>query len=220
MIAIAALMNKFLAPKANRLRRKHRSLPALLLLLLCTSGCFQSDPLAKHSMLTTFFDGVPDLPSLYELCQENMADLFNKYYEERIKESTLGGSEGDKPASGESDRSEHRPWKEKNCKACHDFKAESKLLTSRKEICYLCHKNFIQGTFVHGPVAVSACLVCHDPHSSANPSLLRLPLKEICFKCHREDRLAAKMHEKVISRGILCVECHDPHSRNIRYFLK
>lgn len=212
-------MNIFFAMIRNRLGSSSRIVLAVMLLWLCTTGCWKVDPLVKHNLLTTFFDGVPDLPSVDELCEENMEDLFNKYYEEKLKDSMMGASEADKPKT-ETDRSEHRPWKEKNCKGCHDFKAESKLLTSKKEICYLCHKNFIQGTFVHGPVAVGACLACHDPHSSANPSLLRLPLKEICFKCHREERLAAKMHEKIISRGMLCVDCHDPHSRNMRYFLK
>ncbi len=127
--------------------------------------------------------------------------------------------EEDKPKRAD-EGSRHRPWAEKNCQGCHDFKAKNKLLLPLNEICSLCHKNFIQGHFVHGPVAVGACTACHDPHSSTNPSLLRKSLKEICFMCHLEKRLASQMHDKINASGMVCVDCHDPHSRNMRYFLK
>ncbi len=195
----------------------------LILVLLITaitlSGCFHIDPLEKHKILSTIFDGVPDLPSLNELCEDNLETMFNKYYEAKILEASQNEDE-DVGISAEKKGSKHRPWKEKNCTACHNFQAKNKLKLPKNKICYLCHKNFIQGKNVHGPVAVGACLACHDPHSTNNPFLLRRSLKEICFKCHVEKRLAAKMHERVISRGMLCVNCHDPHSSNLHYFLK
>ncbi len=189
--------------------------------LLCTtlSGCLHIDPLKKHKILSTIFDGVPDLPSINELCEDNLDDLFNKYYEKKIAEAASGNWEENKGKKRET-RSAHRPWKEKNCLSCHDFQADNKLKLPKDKICYLCHKNFIQGKNVHGPVAVGACLACHDPHSSANPSLLRASLKDICFKCHLEKRQAQRMHEKVINQGMYCVDCHDPHSGNLHYFLK
>lgn len=188
-------------------------------LLLLLTGCMKIDPLAKQKLLTSIFDGVPDLPPLEELCKDNIEDLFNKYYEQRIMAAEHGDSEED-PAKKSKIGSKHRPWKEKNCPSCHNFQADNKLKLPKNEICYLCHKNFIQGRNVHGPVAVGACLACHDPHSSENPSLLRKSLATICFKCHKEKRLAASMHDKVISHGMLCVDCHDPHSGNMHYFLK
>jgi len=191
----------------------------LILCLFLGSGCLKIDPLAKHKILTSIFDGVPDLPPVEELCRDNVEELFNTYYEQRIAAADKGGSEevSDKTRI---EGSSHRPWKEQNCQGCHNFQAENKLKLPTREICYLCHKNLIQGRNVHGPVAVGACLACHDPHSSEHPSLLRKSLETICFKCHKEKRLAATMHDKIVSNGMLCVDCHDPHSGNMHYFLK
>lgn len=188
-------------------------------LFLVLTGCLRMDPLAKQKFLTSLFDGVPDLPPVEELCKDNIEDLFNKYYEQRITAAGTGdlsGVDDNKPQAG----SKHRPWAEKNCLSCHNFQADNKLKLPTNEICYLCHKNLIQGKNVHGPVAVGACLACHDPHSTANPSLLKKSLSTICFKCHKEKRLASAMHDKVVNRGMLCVDCHDPHSGNLHYFLK
>ncbi len=197
-------------------RARHITLIFCMLLL---SGCLKIDPLAKHKILTSLFDGVPDLPPIEELCKDNIEDLFNTYYEQRITAADQGDSE-ENPDKKNKAGSYHRPWKEQNCQSCHNFQADNKLRLPTKEICYLCHKNLIQGRNVHGPVAVGACLACHDPHSSENPSLLRKSLEAICFKCHKEKRLAAGMHDKIVSRGMLCVDCHDPHSGNMHYFLK
>lgn len=190
-----------------------------LAILLLVSGCLKMDPLKKQKVLTSLFDGVPDLPPLEELCKDNIEALFNKYYEQRITAAERGDS-GEDPNKKVQLGSKHRPWAEKNCLSAHNFQTESKLKLPKNEICGLCHKNLIQGRNVHGPVAVGACLACHEPHSSEHPSLLRKSLATICFKCHKEKRLAAGMHEKVINRGMFCVDCHDPHSGNMHYFLK
>lgn len=188
--------------------------------LLALTGCFNINPLAKHKVLTSMFDGVPDLPPIEELCKDNIEDLFNKYYEQRITAAEAGGDLTGGNADKNKAGSKHRPWAEKNCLSCHNFQADNKLKLPTNEICSLCHKNFIQGKNVHGPVAVGACLACHDPHTTANPSLLRKSLDTICFKCHKEKRLADTMHDKIVSNGMLCVDCHDPHSGNLHYFLK
>jgi len=197
----------------------YRRLVLAAVILLGLTGCIKMDPLAKHKLLTSLFDGVPDLPPVEELCKDNLEDLFNKYYEQRITAAETGdttGADEDKTKAG----SKHRPWAEKNCLGCHNFQADNKLKLPKNEICSLCHKNLVQGKNVHGPVAVGACLACHDPHSSANPSLLKKDLASICFKCHKEKRLAAAMHDKIVSHGMLCVDCHNPHSGNLHYFLK
>lgn len=207
-------------PFLSKLARNHCfQICVLLFTIAALSGCLKIDPLVKHKILTTVFDGVPDIPSIDELCEENIEDLFNRYYEQKITEASTGDWDTGK-VTFETGGSAHRPWKEKNCLGCHNFQAENKLKLPKNEICFLCHKNFIQGKFVHGPVSVGACLACHDPHSSDNPSLLRESLEKICFKCHHEDRLAKAMHEKIIANGMLCVDCHNPHSQKVRYFLK
>lgn len=212
-------MNLFLklAVRTKASRAGHFALITCLLLLL--GGCFKADPLKKHKLLTSVFDGVPALPPLEELCKDNIEDLFNTYYEQRITAADRGDS-GEDPNKKNEAGSKHRPWTEKNCAGCHNFQSDNKLLLPKNEICYLCHKSLVQGKNVHGPVAVGACLACHDPHSANYPSLLRMSLATICFKCHKEKRIAAGMHDKVVSRGMFCVDCHNPHSGNLRYFLK
>ena len=77
-----------------------QSLTRVVINLLCVfivgltlNGCGQVDPLLKHKILTTIFDGVPDMPSIEELCEDNMGNLFNKYYEKRITEASMGAWE-------------------------------------------------------------------------------------------------------------------------------
>ncbi len=181
------------------------------------AGC--ADPVANHEVKNFFFDGVPDLPSLDVLCAENMADIFDDYYIARLDEAESG--EGIVTEDVKTQGSIHPPFDEKDCQGCHDFKKANKLITERKEdLCYVCHKNFIKGRYVHGPIAVSDCLACHVPHDSPYASLLQKDRNTICSKCHTERRLAKDMHDRVVRRQMLCVDCHDAHSGDVLYFLK
>ncbi|MEW6428096.1 MAG: cytochrome c3 family protein [Thermodesulfobacteriota bacterium] len=208
---------------------KNRSLPAflpgptmgrvlLLAALFLLPGCSQ-DPVREHALKTIFFDGVPALPSLEKLCSANLAGMFGEYYESRISESVSGAEDAMVFQEGDTG-SIHPPFKQKNCLGCHDFTKQDLLLLPANKLCFKCHKDFIKGTFVHGPVAVAACLACHYPHTSANPSLLKLPRNELCPSCHQERRQAEAMHVRVIDKGMFCVDCHDPHSGNVHFFLK
>lgn len=184
---------------------------------MCNGGC--SDPVTRHSILSTLFDGVPALPSVEKLCEENLGDKYREYYD-----ALAAAKENEKVSLENQGKREvlsrHRPFAEKNCSGCHDFKKTNRLITEKNELCFVCHKNFIKGKFVHGPVAVGDCLACHLPHDSFNTALLLEPRNTICTKCHREERLAAKMHENVIDHKMYCVDCHDPHSSRAQYFLK
>ena len=94
------------------------------LLIIIAAGCAE-DPLVEHKIRTNFFDGVPDLPPLEQLCKDNMGDLFNKYYEERLSEAESGSLEEEKIITAGSS---HPPYAEKNCQGCHDFKNKNLLL--------------------------------------------------------------------------------------------
>lgn len=198
-----------------------RRLLTILLALCCLSSLLLScakDPLEKHKVLTNVFDGVPELPPLEQLCEDNMADLFNTYYENQLAEAAAGAIEEDKvlTASGSS----HRPYAEKDCQGCHNFKKRNLLIAANDQLCEICHVGFVKGKFVHGPVSVRDCLSCHVPHSSAHPSLLQKSLSGICAKCHTEDRLAKQMHDLVMKNNMECVDCHDAHGGDTPYFLK
>jgi len=174
--------------------------------LVLLAGC---DPITRHKVLSTVFDGVPSLPEPDELCADYVA------------KGAGPGSEG-----GEAGRvvagSTHKPYGEKRCNDCHaQNKSENDgLIRPKQELCFVCHDGIIDGPFVHGPVAVGDCLACHLPHSSTFPSLLRKSPEELCQSCHREDRLAATMHQRVGDRDMVCGECHGPHAGQVRYFLR
>lgn len=182
------------------------------------AGCGVLDPVRKHKALTTVFDGVPDLPPVEALCEEYMGDRYKEFYDDLAARAAKDAAVGQK---GELILlSSHPPYTEKNCGGCHNFKATNLLIKPKDQLCYVCHKNFIKGPYVHGPVAVADCLACHVPHDSRYPALLQQAKSTICSKCHHEERLAANMHEQVIAHDMECVDCHDPHSGFTNYFLK
>lgn len=175
--------------------------------LICMlSGC---DPLTRHKIATTIFDGVPSLPPPGEYCQDYHV---RATAEERETET--------KKRSAASTDSTHPPYAEKRCNDCHDKNTDSGFVAPRAELCFVCHKNFLKGELGHGPAVVGACLSCHVPHDSKFPRLLKKATNDLCGSCHFEERLSKGLHDKVFSRGIVCTDCHDPHSGNTKYFLK
>lgn len=182
-----------------------------LCLAMCVFFLASCDQAARHKALTTIFDGVPSLPPAEDLCEDYAAQL-----EMASDMSTMDGEPKETLKSG----SVHEPYGEKDCAGCHETGKSNELIRPRTELCFVCHVDFIQGDHVHGPIAVGDCLACHLPHQSNHSALLVKDRSEICSKCHREDRLAAGMHERLSSRGMPCVECHGAHFGNNQYFLK
>ena len=187
------------------------------------TGC--SDPVTRHKVLTTFFDGVPELPTLDKLCKEKVDEVCTPHldalcpdYEAKIQKAKEEAELAQKKK--ELKRSVHPPFGQKNCRGCHVFAGTVGFVAPKRKLCFVCHKNFIKGRNVHGPVAVGDCLACHLPHDSKYTSLLRRERSKICQKCHKERRIAENMHRQVIAHKMACVDCHDPHSGNAHYFLK
>lgn len=185
---------------------------ALLLTFLCLllSGC---DPVARHKALSTIFDGVPSLPPAENLCKD--------YYTQRVA-AELSGAKLKEGGGDAVISSVHLPYEEKRCNDCHaeDKDKTDGLIRPKRELCFVCHKDFIKGAFVHGPVAVGECQACHVPHNSTYPDLLKTDKSKLCDSCHREKRLAAGMHELFVSKKMVCDDCHNPHFGVVRYFLK
>lgn len=179
----------------------------LLVFLAGASGC---NRLTTHQVLTTIFDGVPSMPEPEEYCRSY---LEAKTAAEQAKTKAAATATTEK-------RSTHRPYAEKRCDDCHDRTKESGLKKPKKELCFLCHPNITKGAFVHGPAAVGGCTDCHDPHSSNYPALLKTDRDKICATCHKEKRLAEKMHNTIAEHGMICVDCHNPHASRVRYFLQ
>lgn len=189
-------------------RQRGRGFLLVVMALLALSGC---DAATRYKVLSTIFDGVPRLPPAEEYCQDHARQSAVSAGPESIAQGTTAAT----PAKG----SEHPPFVEKRCNDCHDFSKPDGLLRPKRELCALCHKDFIQGAQVHGPVAVGDCLACHHPHNSAFTSLLLADKSAICAKCHREERLAARMHGAVGEHAMNCSDCHNPHFGQAEYFL-
>jgi predicted CXXCH cytochrome family protein len=181
-----------------------------MMMVLLLGACSE---VTRHQVLTTIFDGVPSMPPAEQLCKDYAVEVLAKDRDERSGKS--------KPAVSSAVASTHKPYGEKRCDDCHDKTTESGFVVKNKtELCFVCHTDFIKGSFVHGPVAVGDCLACHDPHTSALPSLLKVAAADICAVCHREPRQAASLHDMTVTHGLICVNCHSPHYGNVRFFLK
>lgn len=179
---------------------------AAAMALLC--GC---DPVTRHKITSTIFEGVPSLPPAEEYCRA--------YHEKASAEEREAAG---KKAAAEAKvaGSIHPPYAEKQCDNCHDKSTESGFVVPKKEqLCAVCHAGFIKGAYAHGPAAVGSCLECHVPHDSSFPKLLKIARENLCGTCHRERRQAQRMHDKVGAKGISCPDCHNPHGGNNPYFL-
>jgi predicted CXXCH cytochrome family protein len=184
---------------------------AIVLACLVLSGC---NPVTRHKVLTTIFEGVPSLPPAEQLCMEYADKKVQDLRDELAGKKTDGGPAVLKTASV------HRPYDEKRCDDCHDKSKEDGLVRPKKQLCAMCHPTYIQGLWVHGPTAVGECLSCHLPHNSNYVKLLKYDVTQVCSACHKETRLAEAMHNKVGAKQMNCVDCHDPHKGNSPFFLK
>jgi len=90
-------------------------------------------------------------------------------------------------------------------------------------MCYRCHINKAKEhagfKYLHGPVAMAGCNMCHNPHGSNTRRLLQKDISKLCIECHRfQDRLKQPVvHEPLLREG--CITCHDPHGSNSPFFL-
>ena len=101
--------------------------------------------------------------------------------------------------------------------------------------CKKCHKGTADGKFGHEPVETGHCNLCHNPHASSSPSLLREPTWLLCTECHADK--ASGVHVLVGSgsepshptkgpqdpsepgKQFSCISCHNPHSANSKTLL-
>lgn len=187
-------------------RRKHFFALACLASIVCACS-----PATRHEVFSTLIDGCPSSTPVAQICADPSHAVGGR----------LAEADGSKGAPVAKKASKHKPYQEKKCDDCHDKTTDNGFVVKVKnQLCFVCHSDFITGKFVHGPVAVGECLACHDPHMSANPSLLKKRAAEVCATCHLERRQAFAMHETVESHDITCINCHDPHFGNVQYFLK
>ncbi len=112
----------------------------------------------------------------------------------------------------------------RDCFACHDEKARGWAIPGDdKDLCARCHDPGTPGRFLHGPVAIGSCTVCHDPHGQTNPAFLSRPGEELCFQCHTQGNVLRHLvgaGGEAFLRQKGCTYCHDPHSADRKYLLR
>lgn len=114
----------------------------------------------------------------------------------------------------------HPPYRENRCGRCHNRETGQLVKTPEDGLCMMCHAGLTRDArYVHGPVAVNACLFCHHHHGTPYRKVLREPPPALCLQCHdRDDLTSGDHHDSIKDRA--CTECHDPHGAGDRFFLK
>lgn len=91
-------------------------------------------------------------------------------------------------------------------------------------LCYKCHKKFnkyiTSQEYIHGPLGMDGCNMCHDPHGSAQKRLLQKKATTLCVDCHEMQDLFEMpvVHPVLNKEG--CIACHDQHGSNHSLQLK
>lgn len=116
----------------------------------------------------------------------------------------------------------HTEDKEKNCEGCHRMGlTQEEIETGMERGCLGCHGGLTGNVYVHGPVAVGICTVCHEPESSPNKYRVNDTDNVLCYGCHTDrkdvDDSRSLLHGPV-GAG-LCTICHDPHGSPFEYQL-
>jgi predicted CXXCH cytochrome family protein len=194
-----------------------RGLLSFLLVSGFFAGCYEknsvdahivhSDKATFHKVLTLIFDGVPPLD--YETTEVGTENIDPNVPDVRKRP--------------EVDWCIHAPLKD--CVRCHgnrqqeSFSREVQLIARIPELCYQCHEGLELKSFkgwVHGPVAAGQCLVCHEPHKTKIPHLLREQIPVLCYNCHQE--IAGELTpDNVKESHSQCMSCHSPHAGSARY---
>jgi predicted CXXCH cytochrome family protein len=171
--------------------------------LLVLTNCRDTEQ--RHDVLSFFFDGVPP-------------------WDEQAA-GRAGFLEGQDPRRrAETVWTLHEPLND--CARCHgeqqqkNFSREVKLVAPVPDLCYQCHTGPTALTgWVHGPVITGDCLLCHEPHRTVNPYLLRRAIPEICYQCHDPASIRSITDHELPGYS-LCDACHSGHASPERFLLK
>ncbi|MGC2423264.1 MAG: cytochrome c3 family protein [Nitrospirota bacterium] len=116
----------------------------------------------------------------------------------------------------------HTPGKEEQCQECHQMNlTQAEIETGMDKSCFECHGNLLTSVYVHGPVNVGICTVCHDPDSTPNRYRIQEDDKPLCYSCHDDRRKVdegKKLQHGPVGAG-MCTVCHDPHGSPFEFQL-
>jgi len=117
-----------------------------------------------------------------------------------------------------TDRFVHGPMNLGDCRLCHAVHASTEpslLVRPAASLCTDCHSDALppEGTPAalqpHPMIPEGQCGRCHEPHSSANPRMLRQPAGRLCQGCH--EGKTRSFHEAKGFSIYVCAKCHDLH---------
>jgi predicted CXXCH cytochrome family protein len=194
-------------------------LPALLLaggLLL--GGC---SPVARYRVLSFFFDDVPPPPGLPPEMVRQSPGGPTPWGTEATAQAPATAQQTAAAAPATPPVFYHPPYRLRECTACHASESSYQPPASEIDACGKCHADHVDwrpDDWVHGPVALGRCTLCHEPHKGQYAKLLTAPQPDICFHCHSKDRVLAQTYHQ---QGDVtdCSACHDPHSAGNRLLL-
>ncbi len=90
-------------------------------------------------------------------------------------------------------------------------------------LCIGCHKGvsaYSSKAVVHRPVKEGQCTLCHNPHASKHPGLLKGEGSALCYGCHERKNFTGGVSvHKPVSDGN-CGACHNSHSTDAKGLLK
>ena len=135
-------------------------------------------------------------PQLCMACHNETKAQFSKPFHHKVLEGTMRCSDCHNPHGGFEQK-------------------QGKLGIGADAACIKCHTNK-QGPFVyeHAPLKVEGCAMCHTPHGSSNPKMLKRPqIRQMCFECHTgiTDELSPQVpsrHNQAQMREQQCTVCH------------
>ncbi len=174
---------------------------AFIFLLGLVVGCSK---VQRHRVLAFFFDGVPPLGLEY-------LDPNSPEYLHLVESGAFV-----------TRSSRHEPYKD--CSNCHDDGTErvfgaGGMNMEIPALCFECHEDTRQSQpYVHGPVAVGECLLCHNPHGSSYEKLLKKPIPVLCLGCH-DPRAIVQIENHSDRLNAACNKCHEGHMSSTRHLL-
>jgi predicted CXXCH cytochrome family protein len=165
--------------------------------LLLLAGC--GTPRERYQVLSVFFDGVPN------------------------PDTAKPAAGGNGPVASVPVRmvTQHKPYAEENCAACHRSESGNILdFSDAYKACVKCHAKVPQERkLMHGPVARGECRWCHAPHESAEEALFKDTPIRVCTQCHDTHLLGNNPPEHTDGKTS-CLQCHFGHGGDKQYFLK
>lgn len=190
-----------------RLAATRTRIIALMVSLVLFTSC---SPEKHYQTLAFFFDGVPD-PAVQDESEATPVDSSSVTTVDRDISFTPKELNVVKEIV-------HQPFRERRCRDCHKVGEIASQAPQVSVLCFSCHDaSLVDGSFLHGPVAVGGCLSCHLPHKSSEPFLLIDPSPALCLNCHdHADVYQNESHADVTD----CLDCHDPHIGEDRMLLR